>query len=475
MIRFRIGREVLPDCTGVNLVAELLNVANILAQIPESPRGARGPDQTYSNQDMVRIAIASFAAGQPDYIDIEEFHCHEDFYGDFLTPHGKLPAESTFRTRLEDLANVLADSKFQVITEANAALLKSFRIDPGALKIGNFLIVPVDLDVSPFDNSKTKKEGLGRTYKQVDGFSPMFVYIGTHGLPILVEFREGTQHCQRGTPDLLMRLLPLALSLTDKPLLFRFDSGNDAADNMWILSEDPRCRFLIKRNFRKLDRDDIALHLMNVATTVEKPREGKTVYTGSTAQTFVRTVARGKKETLTTRVVFQITERISTYDGQMLIAPEREIDMWYTNLDKEEASDLEIIELYHNHGTSEQYHSEFKTDLDLERLPSGKFNANALLLTLSMISFNCLRIIELLAREMPKGSPIHYRNTKRRRLITIIEKLIQIPCHFTKHARRKNASLGRNPWAEVFLYVLDRIRSFATDHRRTSPVPVATG
>jgi|GEM_PF-2572476 len=30
--------------------------------------------------------------------------------------------------------------------------------------------------------------------------------------------------------------------------------------------------------------------------------------------------------------------------------------------------------LYSDHATSEQFHSEFKTDLDLERLPSGKFD-----------------------------------------------------------------------------------------------------
>jgi hypothetical protein len=33
-----------------------------------------------------------------------------------------------------------------------------------------------------------------------------------------------------------------------------------------------------------------------------------------------------------------------------------------------------VIELYRQHATSEQFHSEFKTDLDLERLPTGKFS-----------------------------------------------------------------------------------------------------
>ncbi len=40
----------------------------------------------------------------------------------------------------------------------------------------------------------------------------------------------------------------------------------------------------------------------------------------------------------------------------------------------------DIIALYKDHATSEQFHSEFKTDL--ERLPSGQFASNALLMSL---------------------------------------------------------------------------------------------
>ena len=50
-----------------------------------------------------------------------------------------------------------------------------------------------------------------------------------------------------------------------------------------------------------------------------------------------------------------------------------------------------VIELYHAHGTSEQFHSELssrrrirlsggKSDMDVERLPSGKFATNATIL-----------------------------------------------------------------------------------------------
>lgn len=48
---------------------------------------------------------------------------------------------------------------------------------------------------------------------------------------------------------------------------------------------------------------------------------------------------------------------------------------------------------YHAHGESEQYHSELRTDMDVERLPSGKFETNELVLELSLIAYNILRMM----------------------------------------------------------------------------------
>ena len=55
--------------------------------------------------------------------------------------------------------------------------------------------------------------------------------------------------------------------------------------------------------------------------------------------------------------------------------------------------DETVIDLYHAHEESEQYHSEIKTDMDVKRLPSGKFESNKLVLELTMIVYNILRII----------------------------------------------------------------------------------
>ena len=72
--------------------------------------------------------------------------------------------------------------------------------------------------------------------------------------------------------------------------------------------------------------------------------------------------------------------------SQRLLIPHRSIHFWRTNLPADEFSMEDIIHLYKDHGTSEQFHSEFKSDLDLERLPSSKFNTNQLWLQLSKIA-----------------------------------------------------------------------------------------
>lgn len=94
--------------------------------------------------------------------------------------------------------------------------------------------VPVDIDVYPFDNSGSHKAGVSRTYKNFDGYAPIFAYIGTEGYLCNAELREGKQHCQSGTPEFLSETIATAKQMTKKPLLFRLDSGNDAIENMLL-------------------------------------------------------------------------------------------------------------------------------------------------------------------------------------------------------------------------------------------------
>ena len=247
-------------------------------------------------------------------------------------------------------------------------------------------LVPVDIDVTPMDNSKSKKEGVSRTYKGFDVYAPMMAYIGTEGYAINFELREGKQHCQKGTVEFLQETIKLCHKLTDKPLLIRLDSGNDSIDNVAVLM-DTGCFFIIKRNLRRESTDDWFEMAKQYFQNVNSPRDGKTVYIGSDWKTV--TSKQFNKE-FTLRTGYEITERTIDKYGQFNLVPDVEVETWWTNLGD---PDEEIIRLYHAHGECEQFHSEVKTDMDLERLPSGKFATNALILELGMIAYNILRMI----------------------------------------------------------------------------------
>ena len=111
--------------------------------------------------------------------------------------------------------------------------------------------------------------------------------------------------------------------------------------------------------------------------------------------------------------------------------------------------DEEIIRLYHAHGECEQFHSEVKTDMDLERLPSGKFATNALILELGMLAYNILRMIG--QGTIGGRAPRQKRDVKRRRLRTVISNLIMMAGHVTMHARQLIIGLGKsNVWRHIF-------------------------
>ena len=303
-------------------------------------------------------------------------------------------------------------------------------------------LVPVDIDVTPMDNSKSKKEGVSRTYKGFDVYAPMMAYIGTEGYAINFELREGKQHCQKGTVEFLQETIKLCHKLTDKPLLIRLDSGNDSIDNVAVLM-DTGCFFIIKRNLRRESTDDWFEMAKQYCQHVTSPRDGKTVYIGSDWKTVT---SKQFNTEYTLRAGYEITERTIDKYGQFNLVPDIEVETWWTNLGD---PDEEIISLYHAHGECEQFHSEVKTDMDLEWLPSGKFATNALILELGMIAYNILRMIG--QGTIGGRAPRQKRDVKRRRLRTVISNLIMMAGHVTMHARQLIIGLGKsNVWRHIF-------------------------
>ena len=274
----------------------------------------------------------------------------------------------------------------------------------------------------------------------MDGYAPIFAYLAEY--LIHCQLREGSQHCQEGTPDFLDEAIAYVRRVTQAKLLVRMDSGNDDVENMRRCKKN-KVDWIIKRNLRQESLEDW-LEEAECHGDCEKPREGKDVWTGETWK---------ERDGKLYRVVFEVIRRTITADGQKLLVPEIEAATYWTSL---KIPAKKVIELYHQHGTSEQYHSEIKTDMDLERLPSGKFATNALVLSLGLVAYNVLRLCGQNALQrnggLPKSKRMPIRRpVSRRRLRSVIQDLMYLAARLTRHAHRLGLSFWRNnPWHGVW-------------------------
>ena len=421
---------------GLAVVGALLGKCDFIKKINRMDVTPNRSQHQIKNGDILLTYIGMLCMGKPYFEAVHEMDDDKDFYKAALGITRAIPSEETLRQRMDDIGDSLRD----FILQENVSLLQANKIQPSALPNG---LIPVDIDVTPIDNSKSKKEGVSRTYKGFDGYAPIMAYIGTEGYAINFELREGKQHCQKGTVEFLQETIKLAKQLTDKPLLIRLDSGNDSIDNVAVLM-DEGCFFIIKRNLRRESIDGWFDMAKEHCRDVANPREGKTVYIGSD---WKNAHSKMFDKVFTLRAGYEITERTIDKHGQFLLEPDVEVETWWTNLGD---PDREIIALYHAHGECEQYHSEIKTDMDLERLPSGKFNTNALILELGLIAYNILRMIG--QGTIGGRAPRQKREVKRRRIRTVIGNMIMMASHVKMHARQLIMGLGRsNVWRHVFM------------------------
>lgn len=385
-----------------------------------------------SHSDCLKTYLGLLCLGKNDFEAINTIE--SEYFFQTALDIKQLPSEATLRQRMDDRATPY----LPLVNEAVIDFLCRSELNLQPLSTGH---IPVDADVSPFDNSGSQKEGVSWTYKNHDGYAPMLGYLGQEGYCLEAELREGKQHCQSDTPEFLTRLIRSARRITDQPLLLRLDSGNDAIENIDRILEFNEvcqkngqlgCDFLIKWNPRQENKWEW-LDYAEQHGVWTQDREGK-----RTALFTVKCVRAWKKHDYTLYRVMRVIERTVDSKGQFLLEPDITIEGWWTNLD---ASEETVIQLYADHGTSEQYHSEFKTDLDIERLPSGKFATNALVLSMSALAYNILRWIGqngLLGPNSPKR-----KQAKRRRIKTVIQELMYVAVRIVNTARSVKLQFGK--------------------------------
>lgn len=444
-ISIKSSMEKLASHGGLINIGALIEATNLRDRL-DRLANVHCVDPDFSHSEIIISMIGLISVGKPDYDAIEIFRSKPDFFMKALGLSG-VPSSPTIRQRL-DLIGRAAEPD---IKDESAALVKSTApsITPLDTSAGKF--IPLDIDVSPFDNSKTKKEFVSRTYKGCDGYAPIFAYLGTEGYLVNLELREGSQHCQKDTPEFIDSTLGYVRKITDQPVLMRLDSGNDSRDN-FPDGAYGNVQFIIKRNLRRESLQDWAGLAKKMGAPQPGCRPGKSVWTGKTNVGL-------KGENLPFPIVFEVTER-RMKKGQQLIFPEYQVDTYWCSIEQLDAK--EAISLYHDHGTSEQFHSELKSDMGLERLPSGRFSTNSLVLHLSMLAYNMLRIIGQLSVEEMYGTPLPVNRSKkvtRRRIRTVMQDLIYMAARLINTGRRWFISFGQlNPFAQLAEKIYCRLR-----------------
>ena len=374
--------------------------------------------------------MVSKSGGKNDFDAIENFRANAFFIRALgLT---NVPSSPTLRQRLD----AHASSWFDLVPQMNQRLLASRingqSIDFGILACG---YTPVDLDTFAMDNSSTKKELVGRTYAGVDGYCPFAVYLGSLGYCLELALRPGVQHSAAESQYNFERALPMAASLVTSPLLVRADSGFCSLKLMQEVAAQASAlkreiAFIIKWNPRRAPVEAIAAQKTadtNTQWTIHREGKRECIWQESLELLNVGTQSNP------VRRVYRLTERTIDKRGVVLLLPEYVLEGWTSTL-PEKFSAAEIIAMYCDHATHEQFHSEFKTDMDLERLPSGKFDTNYLVCQLAGLAMNLLRLIGQNTLNEP-NSPVRHA-AKRRRIKTVMQEMMFKAARMIRHAGR---------------------------------------
>jgi hypothetical protein len=448
---------------GLALIGKYLKRININALVDPAWSVRSG----VANSDVLKSYLGLLCLGKSDF-DAIEGQRKDAFFARALGLRA-VPSSPTLRQRLD----THAANWFDLADRINAGVLGmkigGKAVDFGVLPCG---YVPLDVDTFAMDQSGTAKELIGRTYTGVDGYCPFVAYLGTQGFCLEFDLRAGTQHSACETEHNLERVLPMAAKLTPSPILVRADSGFDSAKLMAAIAQQrtqatPQANpqtlgnpqtavrdiaFIIKWNPRSTPVEAIAKERCSgAATQWVQLRAGKrqcmweeSVQIGHDGQNQAGpdqeekgNEAAGQK----VRRILRLTERTIDKRGQPLLLPLYTLEGWTTSLGATFEAQ-QIIDLYADHGTHEQFHSEFKTDMDLSRLPSGKFDTNYLVCALAAVAMNLLRLIGQHTLH-DKDSPVRHP-AQRRRIRTVMQELMFKAARLISHARQWVLGLGAN-------------------------------
>jgi len=394
--------------------------------------------------DILRTMIGLLSQGKSDF-DHAKAVIGDEFFMNSMSID-RVPSAETYRQKFQELA--LNKDLETILPELSIKLWKKSGVENEYIKKDQKKWVRVDIDPVIYDNADTKKEGAAYTYNNQFGFSPVFAHFAG-GWMINAKLYPGNFSTHsREAIDFVLQSLGFADRMVEETKLLVMDCGFDNQQMLQNLWNRPNTDFLIKHNIRRESLEnwlEVAKEKGELVFSDEK--KGYDLYRGSTYRHI-----DGCDEPV--RLVFEVRE-IFKKKGQLLLMPQAKVFSVWTSLDQA-FSDKEVLKLYRMRGTSEQFHSEFKSEMDMERLPSGKFQVNSAFLLMGMLTYNMLKVV---AEDMVVQKALGLKKATRRRIKTVMTSVVFLSCRLVKHARQLILQLGcSRPWFDWFASLFTRLK-----------------
>ena len=139
------NERILPN-SGMALVGAILGQGGFRETLNQLDATDKRSGNQIKDGDLMSVYIGLCCMGKPDFEAVHEMDGDPEFY-ELCLGVERLPSEVALRQRMDKTG----ESRREAILKANAETLRRNGVRPSPLSNG---YVPVDMDVTPFDNSR---------------------------------------------------------------------------------------------------------------------------------------------------------------------------------------------------------------------------------------------------------------------------------------------------------------------------------
>ena len=396
-----------------------------------------------STQDILKTMLGLMVQGKTDFDHVKPLAGSRYFMN--AVNIARVPSAETYRQTFQRIA--LNTELEGMLPGCSVKLWKKTGMAHEYVQKDDKKWVRVDIDPVIYDNDETKKEGATYTYNKKFGFAAIFAHLSCGWMVNADLYPGNTSFHGPETIAFVNQSLDLADRMTEETKLLVMDCGLEDQQMLANLHDRPNTDFILKHNKRRESGTKwLELAKEKGVLVREDAKKGVRVYRGSTYRRL-----KDREEKI--RLVFDVKE-IYKENGQLLFLPKVEIFSVWTSL--MDFSDKDVLRLYRQRGTSEQFHAEFKTEMDMERLPSGKFKVNKAFLRMGMLAHNMLKVI---SQDMVMEKALGLKKATRRRVKTVMNSVIFMSCRVISHARSLVMQLGcSEAWSRWFGSLFQRLK-----------------